>query len=416
MNKFLRVVLLFGFLILTVVLFVHAANDLTCYFIQSTTCPAGTARLIGLENDTEGFNNAHAQNNSHNTYNYSICCNVTDNASIKINSTCPGNVTVLNLNASTNSHVEIGTNNNYGISICLGSNWHKVYCLFPTGSCAAGYDCLLSMASSEGDNTTNAHVGNCSQYNQKVCCGLKNYAPTQPTLDYPAHANTSVFERTPNFNWTTETDPDGDNVDYTINITCGTGCPVNCADVNVNSISDSNYTVASALCVDQSYNWSVSACDTYNACNTSVIWNFTIASVGDLAFLINATGFRNMSLGENNDTTDDSPTPFVVRNTGNVLLNVTVNASALFSSVAMDTLYYRFMADDNESGPSDSYDTTCSQTAFANMNTSSKIIFCNMSYEDANDEGEIELNVTVPNDEPAGTKTSTIKIISYSVE
>ncbi|MBW2990819.1 LamG domain-containing protein [Candidatus Woesearchaeota archaeon] len=392
----------------------ESRSDLQCYFIYNTTCPSGTAKLIGLENDTDGYNNAHAQNNSLDSYNYSICCN-SSNASVTINNSC-NDANVIKLSANTNAHVEIGTNSNYSISACLSSDWHKVYCTYPTGSCTSTEECILSMAGSEGTNSSNAHLGKCSQYNQMVCCDLQNYAPSQPTLEYPANGNTSVSERRPNFNWSTCTDPDGDSVDYTINITCGTGCPAACSDVDVSAISTSNYTLSSALCVDQSYNWSVSACDPYDECNTSVVWNFTIASTADLTFLINNTSFGNMSLGENNDTEDDSPTPFVVQNSGNVLLNVTVNASALFERVAMNTTYYQFKADDNETAGS--YVVACSQdAAFANMdNATSKIIFCNMSYEDANDEGEIELNVTVPDDEPVGTKSSVIKINSYSTE
>jgi len=411
MNRFLRVGLLSSFLILIILLCALGANDLTCYFIQNTTCPSGTARLIGVKNDTGGYNNAHAQNNSFNTYNYSICCNVTDNSSINITSGCPGNATVIKLSNATNAHVEIGTNNNYNVSVCLSSNWKYVDCAYPTSSCNPPYACVLSMASSEGDNATNAHVGNCSYYNQKVCCKLENHAPTKPTLYYPADGNTSVFERRPDFNWSQSADPDNDSVDYTLNITCGT-CSDACK-LNISSITTTNYTLASPLCVDTDYNWTVSACDIYDECNTSTIFSFRINSTMNLELIINQTSFGSMKNDENNDTTDDSPTPLVVRNTGNVLLNVTINATALFTSVSMNTYYYQFKADENETG---SYDTGCSQTSFANMSTLPKTIFCNLSYEDANDEGEIELNITVPPKEGAGTKSSVIKVTPSTTE
>ena len=387
------------------------SSVLQCTFIQNTTCPLGTARLIGAENDTEGYNNAHAQNNSFETYNYSLCCNHT-NASINITSGCPGNATVINLNSSSNSHVEIGTNSNYSIPICLSSDWKYVICTFPTGSCPSNYTCVLSMAGSEGTNSSNAHVANCSEYNQKVCCKLENKAPTQPTLYYPADGNYSVFERKPNFNWSISTDPDGDNVDYTLNITCES-CSAIC-EVHLSSISTTNYTVSNALCVDTHYNWTVSACDDYDLCNTSVIFDFNITSQAILELIINTTDFGEMANNENNDTTDDSPTPLVARNIGNVLLNVTINATALFDSVAMNTVYYQFKADENET---DSYDGDCSQNAtFANMSTSPKNIFCNLSYEDVNDEGEIELNITIPSNEGGGAKSSTMKVSPFSTE
>jgi|GEM_PF-3087854 len=723
MNQFLRVLLLSCFLAVSIFFLVNTASGFTCTFLQNTSCPTGSARLIGLENDTEGYNNAHAQNNSFNTYNYSICCNST---SANITAGCPGNVTVINISNGTNAHIEIPSSNNYGIGICLGSDWKFVSCTYPTGSCAAGYACVLSMASSEGANTTNAHVGNCSHYSQKVCCKLENSppthtyprinsssgnnlttdnltcynqstsdpdgdgvtniynwyrngtsitvlnmpfdtnvstndtgavkdyssynnngtlgggnlskvpiwnssgkiggayvfdgvddyieipdspsvnittnritlsawvkytdaggdtegyvikkgkfgasgpytlsahedgvvyftfsngtdgigvnwgggiddgnwhhlvgtyngsqaiiyvdgiqrdntstnqnitttssvvtiggwvdnyrifngtidnpkiynfaltgsqvwkmyveensshtnyrtmvsqetetgeiwtceitptdgiddgtalnsslslvankAPTKPTLIYPADGNYSVFERTPNFNWTNSTDPESHSITYTLNLTCGS-CSATCAEPNIGGITTSNYTISTALCVDTVYNWTVTACDVFNACNTSLIFDFNITSVANLELIINATNFGTMTNNENNDTTDDSPTPLVARNTGNVLLNVTINGTALFTSISMNTFYYQFKADENESG---SYIGSCSQNlTFANMSTSPKNLFCNMSYVDANDEGEIELNITVPVTEGAGAKSSVMEVSHASVE
>ncbi len=409
-NVFSLLILLL--LTLLIIVCVSAANDLTCFFLNSKTCPAGTAKLIGVRNDTDGFQNAHAQNNTLDTYNYSVCCNVTTNSSINITSTCPGNATLLKLSNHTNAHVEIGTNSNYSIAACLGSDWKYVTCAFLQGSCGAGYNCVLSMANSEGPNSTNAHVGNCSHYNQKVCCKLENKAPTRPTLYYPANGNTSVFERKPNFNWSTATDPDGDTVDYTLNLTCGSGCA--CADIDVDSLSSTNYTVSNDLCIDTLYNWTVSACDPYNDCNTSAKWNFTIASVAELELIVNSTNFGEMNMEENNDTTDDSPNPLVVRNIGNVYINVSLNSTVLFEQAGLNMVYYQYKADENESN---SYDQACSQhSAFANMQASLSTIFCNLSYEDANDEGEIELNITVPVDEPPGAKSSTIKVVPASTE
>lgn len=413
-KSWLRLMLLSCFIILILVFFVYGANDFACTFIQSTSCPGGTVRLIGLENDTEGFNNAHAQNGSVAAYNYSVCCNVTDNASITITSGCPGNVTVFNLNATSNSHVEIGTESTYSYSVCLSSDWKHVSCSFPTGTCGA-QACVLSMAGTEGSNITNAHVGNCSAYDQKVCCSLDNNAPTQPTLYHPSNTNTTVFYRRPNFNWSTCTDPDGDSIDYNLNITC-ISCPGNCPDVDIGSISTTNYTLTSPLCVDRRYNWTISACDPYDLCNTSDEFTFNITSHGELVLLVNQTTFGSLDNDEHDNTTDDNPDPFVARNIGNVLLNVTINASALFISQPLNTVYYQYMADDNESGPSDSFDLTCSQTTFANMQSTAAIIFCNMSYEDANDEGEFELGITIPPDEGSGDRSSLIKIGSIATE
>src|SRR4030043_455235 len=162
MKEYFRFIIILSSLLCFVFL-VAGVNDLQCFFVQNTTCPSETTRLLGLENDSEGFNNAHAQNITFATYNYSICCNNT-NSTIIINTTCPGNVTVVKLSNATNAHVEIGDNSNYTFSACLGSSWKRVYCAYPTSSCAAGYECVMSMASNEGANSSNAHVGDCDQY------------------------------------------------------------------------------------------------------------------------------------------------------------------------------------------------------------------------------------------------------------
>ncbi len=406
-----RIILLVSFLIL-LIFCVQAVNEIQCFFLESTSCPSGSIKLFGVKNDSGGANNSHAQNYTLGTYPYSLCCNNT-NDTIKINNSCDQAI-VVKLSAETDAHVEVGSNSNYSIPACLNSSYKVVSCNYPASACDAGYDCLFSMASSEGDNRSNAHVGDCGYYSTNVCCGLSNTAPSSSTLIYPADDNQSVFERTPNFNWTTSSDPEGDAITYTLNISCGDSCGASCADVDISDISDSNYTVSSALCVDELYNWSVYACDSYNECSSpSSTFNFTIASVQEILFIINTTGFGSMITGENNDTTDDDPLPLVARNTGNVLVNVSVNATALFDDTAMNTIYYRFKADEYEAG---SYDAGCTQTLLTNMDVNMKLLFCNLSYVDANDEAELELSVTIPSGEGSGTKSSSILISTTATE
>jgi hypothetical protein len=150
----------------------------------------------------------------------------------------------------------------------------------------------------------------------------------------------------------------------------------------------------------------VTACDKYDECNDSIAFNFTIPSYADLTVLMNSS-FGSMSPGSTDDTTDDSPSPIVIRNIGTVRLNVTVNGTALFSSVAMNTENYQFMGAENETG---SYTAGCSQTSFANMDTAAAKIFCYLLYEDNADEADIEINVAVPIAEPPGPKTSDVEI------
>jgi hypothetical protein len=379
-------------------------NTLQCMIVQNNTCLAGMVKVIGIQNDSRGFNNAHVQNSSLNTYNNSLCCNST-NASITLLSSCPGNVSVLKMFDTSNAHAEIGTNSNYNFSACLGSNWKRVACNYPTPACSAGYQCLLSMAGSEGSNITNAHVAECTNYSQKVCCALVNHPPTQPVLNYPVTGNYTVLERRPNFNWTNATDYDGDPISYTINASCGT-TSCRCSAVYLSGIYASNYTPASNLCVDVVYNWTVTACDIYNACNMSAQSNFTIASITDFVLIVNASSFGNMSNGESRQT-NASIQALVGRNNGNVLMNATINASGLFSAVSMNTTNYNYNVSDNESS---SILPACSQIAFTPLALGQKNLFCNLSYVDTADEVKININVTVPMNESPGVKTSNIAI------
>lgn len=417
MKKAFLLAIISGLLVLILVLIVTA--NLQCFFVQNTTCQPGQARLLGLKNNSDGFNNAHVQNTSSTPYyNYSICCNNTDTSTNTITS-CPGNVTVLRLSNGSNAHVELGnySNASYSItSVCLGTNVTQVICSYPaTGTCSTNYTCVLSMVGSEGSNTSNAHIGNCSQYSQKVCCGVINTAPSKPTLSYPSNNNASIFVRRPFFNWTASTDPENNILNYTINITC-VSCPAACV-ASINQTTATNYTPSSALCYNKPYNWTVSACDVFGACNISDMWNFSINGTIGFDLVRNAINFSTLSLSQNNDTTDNSPLPLIGANSGNVIINVTINASALFTRV-MNTINYMFEAADNETG---SFNSGCSQTTYTPLdNASSKTLFCNLSSDvissTANNSGKIHINVTVPSDEPGGYKNSTLQLTAITAE
>lgn len=384
-------------------------NSLNCYFLNETSCPSGHVKLIGVKNDSGGYDNSHAQNYTIGNYNYSLCCNAT-NTSVFLSSGC-GQQTVIKLNLENNSHVELGNETDYSISSCMNSSWGAISCTYPTGVCDANQTCVMSIASSEGDNTTNAHVGACNTYNQKVCCGiiqLPNYAPSAPTLYYPANNNMSVFERRPNFNWSASSDLNSDPITYTLNMTCGSSCPANCEFGFVSGLSTTNYTPSSALCVDRVYNWTVSACD-YELCNASIQFNFSIPSVLDFVLTVNVTAFGTISNGANVNTENVSQfPPLSGTNNGNVLINTTVNATALFSSVAMNDYYFMFRS--SNVGRGSSIADSCSQTNYTGMdNATQKDLFCNLSYT-AGNQVYMHMNITVPINEPPGLKQSYIDV------
>jgi hypothetical protein len=135
---------------------VYTSTNLTCY-VTSGTCPGTT--IFNLYDQAGG----HAELASQLNYTNKVCCTGTG-----LSNSCTGNHdVVLSLYSETNSHVEKDTESNYTNDVCLHSDSISVVCDYSTDCSLLGseYVCLASIS---GD--TNAHVGKCSTYTNKVCC------------------------------------------------------------------------------------------------------------------------------------------------------------------------------------------------------------------------------------------------------
>ena len=98
--------------------------------------------------------------------------------------------------------------------------------------------------------------------------------------------------------------------------------------------------------------------------------------------------------------------PFLLENTGNILVNVTITATPLFNQTSFPSGNYEFKVDVNESG---AFNTLTSTVNFTNVtNATGRIDIVDLNWSDFNDTAEIDLNVTTPDDEPAGTKSSNV--------
>ncbi len=134
----------------------------------------------------------------------------------------------------------------------------------------------------------------------------------------------------------------------------------------------------------------------------------TVASSTTITLPTSTVAFSSVSVGANYNTTDDSPAPFVVQNDGSVNLNVTINASALWSGASAAATDYQFMC-------GDSSEATCpagSQTDWTNLNVTAQLIMANLNYSNAADTLQAEININVPSDEPTGAKESTVEFTS----
>ena len=221
------------------------------------------------------------------------------------------------------------------------------------------------------------------------------------------------------FSWETGSDADSDQLNYTINISCGAGCSDDNREVNIDgSVNCSggycNYTPSEDLKYfwddNYYYNWSVRAFDGEHYGEWSDTWNFTILSNVTITLYNDTIEFGSIMLGISNDTTDDSPEPFRLRNDGNCFIDINLSSQdLLWDTQPSPSDFFRYMID-NVSGEVGSLNwsspnTTVSWTPIPIVNGSA---ISNLNYSDSSDEAEIEIYIEVPAGESSGVKSSII--------
>ncbi len=135
----------------------------------------------------------------------------------------------------------------------------------------------------------------------------------------------------------------------------------------------------------------------------------TVTNVTAITIHQSPVAFGSIGAGSKDDTTDGSPVPFQVNNTGNVPVNVTINASALFAAGSRNTSSYRFScgADEGSNCPTGSA-TAVTDMPTANDTLLNRTAIYDLPVADGNDSREVEIYLSVPSDEPGGAKTSTV--------
>ena len=160
------------FVAFALVLVALASADLSC--TVGTSCSDTT--ILRLENDSGGYQNAHAQLPGYGSYDNYLCCS-SSTQTVGISCTAPKSSYVLRLSNETNAHVQDAYNDSISIiynNVSCISGTGTNFCTLSETSCPSGYECLASIAGTEGNNYTNAHIADCSYYSLKVCCFLNS--------------------------------------------------------------------------------------------------------------------------------------------------------------------------------------------------------------------------------------------------
>jgi hypothetical protein len=156
--------------------------------------------------------------------------------------------------------------------------------------------------------------------------------------------------------------------------------------------------------------WRIYYNDTFGRENVTGIMNFSVLPTVSITLIRNSVDFGTMTQSQTNDTSDNVPLPFEIRNDGNVKVNITVNATDLWSTATNPSQYYKAAA--NASTEGITYNTACTLTNYTNMPSVQTLFMCFLDWLDASDQAVLELNVTVPIDEGAGAKNSTVTILA----
>lgn len=234
-----------------------------------------------------------------------------------------------------------------------------------------------------------------------------NQIPVLGNLLTPTNGNETIHDLTPLMTWSAGSDADGDDINYTINISFAGVCDATVFGIEENTTA-LNYTHTEELCPDalNNYSWTLKICDAWNCSDWYTTWTFLIEPFVDINFVTTDTvSFGSMTVSTTNSTDSvGGPTPFHIRNDGNVyanLFNISSITPIWVSSYAgFGTNYMRIKArDDSEAG---SFNTSKSDMSWVNYGNTTHDLIYSLNYSDSTDQAYIDVDLTVPSQEPPG--------------
>ncbi|MCX6821497.1 MAG: hypothetical protein NTW30_01835, partial [Candidatus Aenigmarchaeota archaeon] len=182
MKKFKNFIIIFSLIIFLITpSSVYAA--LTCT-VKTSCSGTGEVPIFRMSDTT----NALAGTFSGSSYPYIVCCSGVNG----LGTACSGNYDiVLKLSGTDNAHVEDSAGSNYNTNICISGPSSPVRCMALT-SCNNDYPVPLASVSSPGVHFTNAHVGDSTAYQNKICCNVPEgtvVTTTTTTITTPCNMN-----------------------------------------------------------------------------------------------------------------------------------------------------------------------------------------------------------------------------------
>ena len=375
----------------------------------ATTCPSGYECLASISDTT----NAHIGNCT--SYSSKICCyvNTPPNITNPVISPDPA-YTDSDLSCSVNvTDIDSGQSLSVNFSWYNGSNFYSSEVISASnGEIVTSH--LTPLGVQNKNETWKCIVKAFDGYDyseqKETSITISNSPPSKPTLLSPSNGG-YTYDRTPLFSWSS-TDKDNDPLTFEINITLLSGVCDNIPYYNPD-IQQQNFTPSFELCTDLTYKWRVRARDSENAYSDwSDEYTFTLESLVNIS-LVNANiDFGTIDLGQEDDTTDDSPQPFIIENDGNI--EVDINAygeNSLWTMASLGSNYFMFKADNSSELNSFNYSGSITSWVAVPNQSNQVLLIRQLDWHDTSDTAEIDVYVRSPVDEPPGPKSANIRFI-----
>jgi len=143
--------------------------------------------------------------------------------------------------------------------------------------------------------------------------------------------------------------------------------------------------------------------------------SINVSAVIDISMPTDNVNFGSIDYLAANDTTDDSPPPFVIQNDGNALINVSASATSFWNTVSSPNDYYKFKVD-NKTGQEGAFDWVHSVTSWMQMPITGLVALSQLDYNTSKNNAEVDIYVEVPSGESPGARNSTVTLISSLAE